>query len=78
MVGFITGLALTVMVKQLPKILGIEGGSGNFWERLYEVISHLPETHLATLVTGILCLILLIALALIYFSFLEKHVYYEI
>jgi high affinity sulfate transporter 1 len=62
MVGFITGLALTVMVKQLPKILGIESGSGNFWERLYDVIIHLPETHLATLVTGILCLILLIAL----------------
>jgi high affinity sulfate transporter 1 len=62
MVGFITGLALTVMVKQLPKLLGIEGGSGNFWERLYEVIIHLPETHLATLITGILCLILLITL----------------
>jgi SulP family sulfate permease len=62
MVGFITGLALTVMVKQLPKILGIEGGSGNFWERLYDVIIHLPETHLATLITGILCLLLLIVL----------------
>jgi high affinity sulfate transporter 1 len=62
MVGFITGLALTVMVKQLPKILGIEGGSGNFWERLYDVIIHLPETHLATLITGVVCLILLIAL----------------
>ncbi len=58
MVGFITGLALNIMVKQVPKILGIEGGSGNFWERLYEVIIHLPETHLATLVTGVLCLIL--------------------
>jgi sulfate permease, SulP family len=62
MVGFITGLALTVMVKQVPKLLGIEGGSGNFWERLYDVIIHLPETHLATLITGILCLILLILL----------------
>jgi high affinity sulfate transporter 1 len=62
MVGFITGLALTVMVKQLPKILGIEGGSGNFWERLYDVIIHLPETHLATLITGVLCLALLIVL----------------
>jgi MFS superfamily sulfate permease-like transporter len=62
MVGFITGLALMVMVKQLPKILGIEGGSGNFWERLYEVILHLAETHLPTLVTGVLCLILLIAM----------------
>jgi high affinity sulfate transporter 1 len=62
MIGFITGLALTVMVKQVPKLLGIEGGSGNFWERLYEIIIHLPETHLATLITGVLCLILLIAL----------------
>jgi sulfate permease, SulP family len=62
MVGFITGLALTVMIKQVPKLLGIEGGSGNFWERVYDVIIHLPETHLATLITGILCLVLLIVL----------------
>ena len=62
MVGFITGLALTVIVKQVPKILGIEGGSGDFWERLYDIIIHLPETHLATLITGILCLVLLIVL----------------
>ena len=62
MVGFITGLALTVMVKQLPKLLGIEGGAGNFWERLYDVIIHLPETHPLTLIVGVLCLILLIAL----------------
>ena len=62
MVGFITGLALTVMVKQVPKLLGIEGGHGNFWERLYDIIIHLPETHLATLITGVLCLILLVAL----------------
>jgi len=62
MVGFITGLALTVMVKQVPKLLGIEGGQGNFWERLYDILIHLPEGHLATLITGVLCLILLIAL----------------
>ena len=62
MVGFITGLALTVMIKQVPKLLGIEGGEGNFWERLYDVIIHLPETHRLTLIVGVLCLILLIAL----------------
>jgi high affinity sulfate transporter 1 len=62
MVGFITGLALVIMVKQLPKLLGIEGGDGNFWERLYDVIIHLPETHLPTLIVGVMCLILLIAL----------------
>ncbi len=62
MVGFITGLALTVMVKQVPKILGIEGGHGNFWEHFIEILRRLPETSLPTLITGILCLILLIAL----------------
>ena len=62
MVGFLTGLALTVMIKQVPKLLGIEGGHGNFWERALEIIRHLPETHLATLITGVLCLILLVAL----------------
>ena len=62
MVGFISGLALVIVVKQLPKLLGIEGGSGNFWERLYDVIIHLPETHLTTLIVGIVCLILMIAL----------------
>ncbi len=61
MVGFITGLALTVMVKQVPKILGIEGGHGNFWERCIEIVRQLPETSLPTLITGALCLILLLA-----------------
>jgi len=62
MVGFITGLALTVMVKQVPKMLGIEAGHGNFWQRLYDVILHLPERHVPTLIVGLLCLIVLIAL----------------
>ena len=68
MVGFISGLALVIAVKQLPKILGIESGSGNFWERLYDVLIHLSETHMLTLVVGVLCLILLFALE----HFLEK------
>ena len=62
MVGFITGLALVIMVKQVPKLLGIEGGEGNFWARLIEIIKHLPETSVPTLITGLLCLALLIAL----------------
>ena len=62
MVGFITGLALVIMIKQVPKLLGIEGGEGNFWARLIEIIKHLPETSVPTLITGLLCLALLIAL----------------
>jgi len=28
--GFIVGLALTIMIGQVPKLLGIEKGSGDF------------------------------------------------
>ena len=62
MVGFISGLALVIAMKQLPKIFGIEGGEGNFWERLFDLIIHLPETHLLTLIVGVVCVGLLIVL----------------
>ena len=60
--GFITGLALTVAIKQVPKIFGFEGGEGNFWERLVDIVRSLPETHLLTLAVGasFIALILLI------------------
>ena len=35
--GFIIGLALTVMVGQLPKLFGIEKGAGNFFEQLWDL-----------------------------------------
>ena len=31
--GFIVGLALTIMIGQVPKLLGIEKGSGDFFEQ---------------------------------------------
>lgn len=68
MVGFISGLALVIAVKQVPKIIGIEGGEGNFWERLYEIIVHLPETHMPTLVAGLICLVVMLLLE----RYLEK------
>jgi MFS superfamily sulfate permease-like transporter len=37
--GFVSGLALVIIVKQLPKILGLEGGEGNVWERVWHLRS---------------------------------------
>ena len=68
MVGFVTGLALVIAMKQLPKILGIEGGDGNFWERLYDLLTHLTDSHLPTLVVGLICLVLMLVLE----HYLEK------
>ena len=60
--GFVTGLALTVAIKQVPKMLGIEGGSGNFWERLAHIFTNLDETHLLTLAVGLVALVLLFSM----------------
>ncbi|HJS19401.1 MAG TPA: SulP family inorganic anion transporter [Anaerolineales bacterium] len=60
--GFVTGLALTIAIKQVPKLFGLEGGQGNFWERLYDILIHLDETHILTLLMGAVSISLLIFL----------------
>ena len=57
--GFVTGLALTIAIKQVPKLFGFESGSGNFWERLYDILIHLDETHFLTLAIGLVSIALL-------------------
>jgi sulfate permease, SulP family len=53
LVGFIFGLALVIAVKQIPKVLGIEGGGEEFFERCLVIIRQLPETDLPTAVVGV-------------------------
>jgi SulP family sulfate permease len=60
--GFVTGLALTIAIKQVPKLFGFESGHGNFWERSYEILIHLTETHFLTLVVGLISIALLLFL----------------
>ena len=58
--GFVSGLAVVVAVKQLPKLFGIESGSGNVWERLYDLVIHLPETHRLTLIVGLSSILVMV------------------
>lgn len=58
--GFVSGLAVVIAVKQLPKLFGITPASGNVWERVYDLIIHLPETHLLTLVIGISTIVIML------------------
>jgi sulfate permease, SulP family len=51
--GFIVGLALTVMVGQLPKLFGIESGTGDFFERAWDFLTNLDQTDGLTLLVGI-------------------------
>ena len=51
--GFIVGLALTIMIGQVPKLLGIEKGSGDFFEQAWDVVSNLGSIDGLTLAVGL-------------------------
>lgn len=60
LVGFVSGLALVIAIKQVPKLFGLEAGEGNFWQRLYDLAINLPETDLLTLAVGVSSLALML------------------
>jgi MFS superfamily sulfate permease-like transporter len=62
--GFIIGLALTVMVGQLPKLFGIEKGAGDFFEQLWDFVKNIDQTSGLTLLVGGLSLVLVLGLKL--------------
>ena len=51
--GFLAGIALFIASGQLPKIFGISGSSGNFFERIYYLLVHLDQTNVVTLAIGV-------------------------
>ena len=51
--GFIIGLALTIMVGQLPKLLGVEKTDGDFFEQLWSLLGELGDTSGLTLLVGV-------------------------
>ena len=60
--GFIIGLSLTIIARQLPKLLGIKPGTGDFFAQLWHVISHLGEVQGLTLLVGALSLVVILGL----------------
>lgn len=60
--GFIVGLALTIIIGQVPKILGVDGGSGAFFEKLWATASNVQDTSLLTLAVGLSSVIAILVL----------------
>ena len=60
--GFIIGLALTIIVGQLPHIFGVPGTEGDFFEKVWGLIANLDETQGWTLVVGTVSLALVLGL----------------
>ncbi len=51
--GFIIGVAVTVIVAQLPKILGVAGSSGSVFDQLRSLAANLAQTDPLTMAIGV-------------------------
>ncbi|WP_454049852.1 SulP family inorganic anion transporter [Cellulomonas sp. Marseille-Q8402] len=58
--GFIVGLALVIIVGQVPALLGVPKGEGSFVEKAVDVVRRLPDTDPVTAVLGAACLAILL------------------
>jgi high affinity sulfate transporter 1 len=59
--GFKAGAALSIMLTQLPKFFGVEGGGSNFFQRVAILVQHLPQTNFVVFGFGAAALLVLIA-----------------
>ncbi len=60
--GFITGLAVYVMVGQLYHLFGVEKPSGNTVQKFVAILRDLPEANWVSVVVGVAALVLLVLL----------------
>jgi high affinity sulfate transporter 1 len=60
--GFLFGMALTIVIRQVAKIVGTTSGDGQFFGRLWTVLRHAPDWSVASLVVGALALAALFAI----------------
>jgi SulP family sulfate permease len=60
--GFMFGLGLTIIVGQLPALLGVSKGEGNFFPQLWHVLTQLGDTNGWTAILGLGGLALLLGL----------------
>ncbi len=56
LIGFKAGVALTLASTQLPKLFGISGAHGGFWECSSHFVHHLGDTNGASLAIGLAAL----------------------
>jgi high affinity sulfate transporter 1 len=61
LIGFKAGIALVIVLDQVPKLLGIHFAKGGFLHNLLAVLHHVPEASVPTLCVGIASIALLVA-----------------
>jgi SulP family sulfate permease len=60
--GFIVGLALTIIIGQVPALLGIDKGGESFFEKARHILGSLGDVDLLTLTVGGIALVAILVL----------------
>ncbi len=61
LVGFKAGAGLTIIMTQLPSLLGVPGGGKNFFDRLVTLVGQFGAIHWLVLALGLVAILLLLA-----------------
>ena len=59
--GYFIGVALTIILSQLPALLGVPAGSGGFFEKAWELVGDLSEISWWTALVGVATLAFVLA-----------------
>jgi sulfate permease, SulP family len=62
LIGFKAGIALVIVLDQIPKLLGIHLGKGNFVQKLIGTLEAIPHSSPPTVIVGIVMIVLLVGL----------------
>lgn len=60
--GFIVGLALTIIIGQVPALIGVKKPPGSFFEKFWGIVTELGSIHGLTLLIGVVALALILLL----------------
>lgn len=65
LIGYLNGIALIVLIGQLPKLLGYRGDASGFFTKLIEFAQNVERVHVPTCILGVLAIMVLL--------FLRRH-----
>lgn len=62
LVGFKSGVGLTIVVDQIPKLLGVHFEKGGFFQNVVSIVNHIPTASVPTVVLSLAMLALMLGL----------------
>src|SRR5262245_19780234 len=60
LIGFKAGIGVVIVVDQIPKLLGIHIEKAGFIHNIFQILAHLPETSIPTLLVGLVMIAILV------------------